>query len=86
MQDNFEFSRFNVKPRATRATPAFEAPVPSSFQSLGIAPSLQVALSGLSISTPTEVQVACIPPLLSGKFPTAKVMDRCSRVPKAEIA
>ena len=39
-----------------------------SFGSLGISLPLQSALSAMSIRTPTEVQAACIPPLLSGEI------------------
>lgn len=38
-----------------------------SFESLGICTSLRKALGSMSIRAPTEVQMACIPPLLSGK-------------------
>lgn len=40
----------------------------SSFASLGISPQLQGALKSMSIKAPTEVQSACIPPLLAGKY------------------
>lgn len=40
--------------------------VPASFSSLGISPPLQSALKSMSIKSPTEVQLACIPPLLAG--------------------
>jgi ATP-dependent RNA helicase DDX49/DBP8 len=43
---------------------AFEAV--KTFSSLGISTPLQLALSAMSITSPTEVQVACIPPLLEG--------------------
>ncbi|KAF8192546.1 P-loop containing nucleoside triphosphate hydrolase protein [Pholiota molesta] len=39
----------------------------SSFASLGISPQLQGALKSMSIKAPTEVQSACIPPLLAGR-------------------
>jgi ATP-dependent RNA helicase DDX49/DBP8 len=41
-------------------------PAPPSFSALGISPPLQAALASMSIRTPTPVQAACIPPLLSG--------------------
>jgi len=37
-----------------------------SFHDLGIIPPLQAALTSMSIRSPTEVQNACIPPLLQG--------------------
>jgi hypothetical protein len=48
--------------------------VPPSFSSLGISVPLQSALKSMSIKSPTEVQVACIPPLLAGMyiFPSRK--------------
>jgi len=42
--------------------------VPASFSSLGISVPLQSALKSMSIKSPTEVQVACIPPLLAGMY------------------
>jgi len=42
------------------------APAPVSFSSLGISTLLQSALKSMSIKSPTEIQVACIPPLLAG--------------------
>jgi len=39
-----------------------------SFSSLGISAPIQSALKSMSIRLPTEVQVACIPPLLLGKY------------------
>ncbi|KAM6495934.1 DEAD domain containing protein [Amanita muscaria] len=41
-------------------------PLPS-FHTLGISAPLQAALTAMSIKVPTEVQAACIPPLLSGR-------------------
>ena len=41
---------------------------PSSFEALGISPALINALNKMSIKLPTEIQVACIPPLLQGEF------------------
>ena len=43
----------------------------ASFASLGISDSLQSALTSMSIKMPTEVQAACIPPLLAGTFALA---------------
>jgi ATP-dependent RNA helicase DDX49/DBP8 len=39
----------------------------SPFQSFGVSPALLAALSGMSITTPTEIQAACIPPILAGE-------------------
>ena len=39
-----------------------------TFSSLGISSPLQAALKSMSIKLPTEVQAACIPPLLEGKI------------------
>jgi ATP-dependent RNA helicase DDX49/DBP8 len=38
-----------------------------TFVSLGISSTLISAMSGMAIRTPTEIQAACIPPLLAGK-------------------
>ncbi|KAF8639763.1 hypothetical protein AX17_001024 [Amanita inopinata Kibby_2008] len=38
-----------------------------SFVDLGISATLQAALTAMSIKIPTEVQAACIPPLLTGR-------------------
>jgi ATP-dependent RNA helicase DDX49/DBP8 len=38
----------------------------ATFSSLGISPSLLSALSKMAIHAPTEIQRACIPPLLAG--------------------
>ncbi|KAI6119400.1 P-loop containing nucleoside triphosphate hydrolase protein [Pisolithus croceorrhizus] len=42
----------------------------SSFSEMGISPSLEAALRRMSILIPTEIQAACIPPLLSGHAKT----------------
>ena len=41
-----------------------------TFQSLGTTPAMINALTAMSIKLPTEVQVACIPPLLAGTYTT----------------
>ncbi|KAF7301317.1 hypothetical protein MIND_00696800 [Mycena indigotica] len=56
----------NHKPRS-RTDHEVPGHKPTSFATLGISPSLQSALSAMSIKTPTEVQAACIPPLLRGR-------------------
>ncbi len=40
----------------------------ATFASLGVSLPLQKALKGMSIKVPTEVQAACVPPLLAGKW------------------
>ena len=66
--DRFNFSRITSKPRTQYATSIPSKTSPSTFLSLGVSPPLQAALSTMSIRTPTEVQAACIPPLLAGVF------------------
>ncbi|KAE9410428.1 DEAD-domain-containing protein [Gymnopus androsaceus JB14] len=39
---------------------------PASFSELGVSSAIQNALKTMSINSPTEIQVACIPPLLAG--------------------
>jgi ATP-dependent RNA helicase DDX49/DBP8 len=72
-QDAFpESSRFIFKPKhqvdSNARTGALSITSHSTFASLGVAPVLLSALSKMSIQVPTEVQVACIPPLLAGEF------------------
>ena len=60
-----------VSNRTTTQSPKFQATLPAisyTFSSLGISVPLQVALKSMSIKLPTEVQAACIPPLLEGKI------------------
>ena len=62
-------SRVTVKPRlAHRHTLSPEAGSSKhvTFSSLGVSPLLLSALSKMAIHTPTEIQRACIPPLLAG--------------------
>ncbi|KAJ7498980.1 P-loop containing nucleoside triphosphate hydrolase protein [Mycena latifolia] len=59
-------SRLILKPR-TDHKPAPRPPPSATFSALGISAPLQSALTSMSIRTPTEVQAACIPPLLQGK-------------------
>lgn len=58
-------SRFTIKPR-TDHEPVPRPSPSTSFSGLGISTSLQAALTSMSIRNPTEVQAACIPPLLQG--------------------
>ncbi|OCH92184.1 DEAD-domain-containing protein [Obba rivulosa] len=59
----------SIVPRTSNAAPQLPKPrpLPTSFTSLGISSSLLNALSKMSIRAPTEVQAACIPPLLTGE-------------------
>ncbi|KAL4267917.1 DEAD box helicase family protein [Pleurotus pulmonarius] len=68
-------SRLVVGDRLGRAAPKRDTPAqraqPSphveSFAALGISQPLQNALKSISIKVPTEIQRACIPPLLEGR-------------------
>jgi len=63
-----DHSRFSN--RTTSGSPQLQAGPPANsytFSSLGISAPLQTALKNMSIKLPTEVQAACIPPLLEGK-------------------
>jgi ATP-dependent RNA helicase DDX49/DBP8 len=62
---DFELSRVRITP--TRPAPLRHSAPALSFAALGISPHLLTALSCMSIKTPTEVQAACIPPLLAGR-------------------
>lgn len=64
-------SRFSIKPRRSTATventaPSPTSPPPQTFVDLGVSSSLVAAMGKISIRMPTEVQIACIPPLLDG--------------------
>lgn len=66
------FSRFSLKPRGSTIAKEDKAPPqahppPRSFAELGVSSSLVSALNKMSIHVPTDVQVACIPPLLDGR-------------------
>jgi ATP-dependent RNA helicase DDX49/DBP8 len=61
-------SRMIVKPRLVHQRPLSSgAGKPVTFSSLGISPPLLSALSKMAIHAPTEIQQACIPPLLAGQ-------------------
>jgi ATP-dependent RNA helicase DDX49/DBP8 len=61
-------SRVTVKPRLVhQSTLSPDAGKPVTFISLGISPPLLSALSKMAIRAPTEIQRACIPPLLAGQ-------------------
>ena len=59
-------SRFSVRSdfRKVQKSPRL---LGATFASLGISAPLQSSLNVMSIRTPTEVQAACIPPLLAGQ-------------------
>ena len=62
-------SRVTMKPWPVRQPTQSPSPGPSkhvTFPSLGISPPLLSALSKMAIHAPTEIQRACIPPLLAG--------------------
>ena len=63
-QDRFHAPAAN-DPRPMPSEPNKSSVV--SFSSLGISAPLQSALSAMSIKVPTEVQAACIPPLMLGQ-------------------
>lgn len=60
--DSFIKKKFEPLP-AARKRPQTTARL---FASFGISPTLLAALTSMSIKVPTEVQMACIPPLLAG--------------------
>lgn len=72
LDSRFGSSRISIAPRSA-ATPTSvpqeppAQPAATTFSSLGISPALLSALSSMSIRMPTEVQAACIPPLLQGE-------------------
>jgi len=57
----------SVRPSKTQTPPSVPKIRQTTFASLGISSPLQGALTGMSIKVPTEVQAACILPLLAGK-------------------
>lgn len=73
--ERFNFSRITSKPRTQLAENVLSKPLPTTFHSLGISNQLQAALSSMSIRAPTEVQAACIPPLLAGEFHRRKLQQ-----------
>jgi ATP-dependent RNA helicase DDX49/DBP8 len=71
VHDRFDFSTRKTGSSVVQFKP--EVQPLASFASLGISDSLQSALTSMSITTPTEVQAACIPPLLAGTSALAHV-------------
>ncbi|KAI1786697.1 P-loop containing nucleoside triphosphate hydrolase protein [Ganoderma leucocontextum] len=67
----FASSRLSFKPRATNPTtlqaPLRAKPLPTTFETMGISSGLVSALAKMSIRSPTQIQAACIPPLLAGR-------------------
>jgi ATP-dependent RNA helicase DDX49/DBP8 len=49
----------------------------ASWISMGVSLPLQAALSGMSIRHPTEIQAACIPPLLEGELRSFVTLSYC---------
>jgi ATP-dependent RNA helicase DDX49/DBP8 len=69
-------SRVTVKPRVVRRrTLSPGAGKPVTFSSLGISPPLLSALSRMAIHAPTEIQQACMPPLLAGLLIGSGILD-----------
>lgn len=66
------FSRVSILPRTSHTVPrnTLTTPpiLPASYTSMGISSALLSSLNKMSIKTPTEIQAACIPPLLAGEF------------------
>lgn len=72
-EDDTMLSRFSFRPRqgtvAKEITVSSHVSSPSpTFSEMGVASSLVSAMSQMSIRTPTEIQAACIPPLLDGTY------------------
>ncbi len=74
-------SRFKEKgPSQPSPAPTAATSKHTSFSDLGISRILQAALTSMSIRMPTEVQAACIPPLLSGATLVIFYLLACSQV------
>lgn len=67
-------SRISITPRTSISIPQKPLNIPTnhhtSFSAMGISSTLLAALAKMSIRMPTEIQIACIPPLLQGEFST----------------
>ena len=78
-------SRVTFKPRTANTTPPNTAPrtrsLPTSFEGMGISSVLVAALSKMSIQKPTEIQAACVPPLLEGESASAFHHDELPDIP-----
>ena len=71
-------SRFSSKSqdavaKETTVSPHASSPPPPTFAEMGVPSSLISAMNKMSIRTPTEIQAACIPPLLDGMYFTHSV-------------
>ncbi|KAH7930106.1 DEAD-domain-containing protein [Leucogyrophana mollusca] len=67
-EDRFNLSRIASRHRTEITGPSIQRPcLADSFDEMNISPVLQAALLRMSIRVPTEIQAACIPPLLSGR-------------------
>lgn len=70
-------SRVSFMPRKSfqeKRHPLIAPPIkPTSFEALEISPALITALTKMSIKRPTEIQAACIPPLIQGESDTNHV-------------
>lgn len=72
-EENTRFSsRVSFKPRTANPVPQTVAPrsqpLPTSYEDMGISSVLVAALAKMSIRSPTEIQAACVPPLLAGSY------------------
>jgi ATP-dependent RNA helicase DDX49/DBP8 len=73
-------TRVTTKPRLVRQHPLSSGAGSSNsatFSSLDISPPLLSALSKMAIHVPTEIQRACIPPLLAGPLPLVPSFSNC---------
>ena len=66
-------SRFSSNPRQDTVVkmttvPSRVSSLPLTFAEVGVSSSLVSAMNKMSIHTPTEIQAACIPPLLDGMY------------------
>ena len=72
VDSRFASSRISFKPRFTDPNtlrvPLRAKPLPTTFETMGISSVLVSALAKMSINAPTEIQAACILPLLEGEF------------------
>ena len=71
-------SRLSFKPRQSAVTnentgSPHVPSLPQTFVELGVSSSLIAAMNKMSIHTPTEIQIACIPPLLDGTCPSYSI-------------
>ena len=80
-EDDTSSSRISIVPRTslpiTRKPPAVPPNHPTSFATMGISATLLTALAKMSIRSPTEIQSACIPPLLQGEYSKPSLRRVC---------